>query len=182
MKAIAAKADRSRPRSRPPVKSNTRPGMPTDHFPSRSPTHRRAAANNNALPPDLSLITKARHDGAAYVYSLLTGYAEASRPSCSSSSRMRRRRTGCTSTPISRTSTSPWPPPLTGDGQVTYARRHQGDRRPDGEGRVGVPVWTAEPKLDEAQADRLVGARLPAVRHGAGLSWPTAASGPSRSR
>jgi ubiquinol-cytochrome c reductase cytochrome c1 subunit len=26
------------------------------------------------MPPDLSLITKARHDGAAYVYSLLTGY------------------------------------------------------------------------------------------------------------
>ena len=35
------------------------------------------AANNNAIPPDLSLMTKARHDGAAYVYSLLTGYAGA---------------------------------------------------------------------------------------------------------
>ncbi|MGH6781958.1 MAG: cytochrome c1, partial [Sphingomonadaceae bacterium] len=32
------------------------------------------AANNNAIPPDLSLMAKARHDGAAYVYSLLTGY------------------------------------------------------------------------------------------------------------
>ena len=32
------------------------------------------AANNNALPPDLSLMTKARHNGPAYVYSLLTGY------------------------------------------------------------------------------------------------------------
>ena len=28
------------------------------------------------VPPDLSLITKARHGGAAYIYSLLTGYAD----------------------------------------------------------------------------------------------------------
>ena len=35
------------------------------------------AANGGALPPDLSLIIKARHDGANYVYSLLTGYEDA---------------------------------------------------------------------------------------------------------
>ena len=34
------------------------------------------AANNGAYPPDLSLIIKARIDGANYVYSLLTGYSE----------------------------------------------------------------------------------------------------------
>lgn len=34
-------------------------------------------ANNGALPPDLSLITKARHHGPDYVYSLLTGYEDA---------------------------------------------------------------------------------------------------------
>jgi ubiquinol-cytochrome c reductase cytochrome c1 subunit len=33
------------------------------------------AANGGALPPDLSVITKARHGGAGYVYSLLMGYA-----------------------------------------------------------------------------------------------------------
>jgi len=33
-------------------------------------------ANNNALPPDLSLIAKARHGGADYIYSLLTGYED----------------------------------------------------------------------------------------------------------
>uniref|UniRef100_A0A8R1XN84 Uncharacterized protein n=1 Tax=Onchocerca volvulus TaxID=6282 RepID=A0A8R1XN84_ONCVO len=33
-----------------------------------------AVSNNGAVPPDLSLIVKARHDGANYVYSLLTGY------------------------------------------------------------------------------------------------------------
>jgi ubiquinol-cytochrome c reductase cytochrome c1 subunit len=30
----------------------------------------------SGTPPDLSLITKARHGGAAYVHSLLTGYAD----------------------------------------------------------------------------------------------------------
>jgi len=32
------------------------------------------AANNGALPPDLSLIIKARHGHEDYVYSLLTGF------------------------------------------------------------------------------------------------------------
>src|SRR3546814_18099889 len=32
------------------------------------------AANNNALPPDLSLMVKAREGGAAYIHSILTGY------------------------------------------------------------------------------------------------------------
>lgn len=34
------------------------------------------AANGGALPPDLSVITKARHGGASYIYSLMTGYVE----------------------------------------------------------------------------------------------------------
>jgi ubiquinol-cytochrome c reductase cytochrome c1 subunit len=34
------------------------------------------AANNGALPPDLSLIVKGRHGGCNYVFSLLTGYPE----------------------------------------------------------------------------------------------------------
>ena len=57
--------------------ATTRPGLPTDYFPSPFANDVAArAANNNAVPPDLSLITKARHDGPAYVYSLLTGYRE----------------------------------------------------------------------------------------------------------
>lgn len=32
--------------------------------------------NAGALPPDLSLITKARHGGADYVFSLITGYVD----------------------------------------------------------------------------------------------------------
>lgn len=35
-----------------------------------------AAANGGALPPDLSLMVKARHEGHDYIMSLLTGYME----------------------------------------------------------------------------------------------------------
>jgi ubiquinol-cytochrome c reductase cytochrome c1 subunit len=55
-----------------------RPALPSDRFVSPYPNEQAArAANGGALPPDLSLIVKARHDGANYVYSLLNGYAEA---------------------------------------------------------------------------------------------------------
>lgn len=52
-----------------------RPGLPSDRFVSPYPNDKAAAyANAGALPPDLSLITKARVNGPNYVYALLTGY------------------------------------------------------------------------------------------------------------
>jgi ubiquinol-cytochrome c reductase cytochrome c1 subunit len=52
-----------------------RPGLPSDKFVSPWANKAEgAAANGGAYPPDLSVIVKARHDGASYVYSLLTGY------------------------------------------------------------------------------------------------------------
>lgn len=55
-----------------------RPGLPSDRFVSPFANEKAArASNNGAYPPDLSLIIKARHDGANYVYSLLTGYKNA---------------------------------------------------------------------------------------------------------
>lgn len=54
-----------------------RPGKPFDRFPAPYANEQAArAAQNGAYPPDLSLIVKARPDGANYVYSLLTGYEE----------------------------------------------------------------------------------------------------------
>lgn len=56
----------------------SRPGLPSDYFISPFPNDNAArAANGGALPPDLSLIIKARHDGANYVYSILTGFQDA---------------------------------------------------------------------------------------------------------
>jgi len=52
----------------------TRPGIPADHFPPPFANENAARANNGgALPPDLSLIVKAREGGAQYVYSIVTG-------------------------------------------------------------------------------------------------------------
>ncbi len=55
-----------------------RPATPADTFVSPFPNEAAArASNGGALPPDLSLIIKAREDGPQYVYSILTGYAAA---------------------------------------------------------------------------------------------------------
>ena len=55
----------------------TRPGRPADRKPSPFANDVVARlANNGALPPDLSLIVKARESGKSYVYSLLVGYDE----------------------------------------------------------------------------------------------------------
>jgi ubiquinol-cytochrome c reductase cytochrome c1 subunit len=54
-----------------------RPARPADHFRSPFPNENAArAANNGALPPDLSVITKAREGGADYVNGILTGYSD----------------------------------------------------------------------------------------------------------
>ena len=55
-----------------------RAAVPADHFPAPYPNENAArAANNGAYPLDLSLIFKARPNGADYLYSLLTSYEEA---------------------------------------------------------------------------------------------------------
>jgi cytochrome c1 len=54
-----------------------RPGKPSDRFKKPFPNDAAAAAaNGGAAPPDLSLIIKARPDGARYVFSLLQGYVD----------------------------------------------------------------------------------------------------------
>lgn len=55
-----------------------RPGRPSDRF--RRPFANDAAAraaNNGALPPDFSVIAKAREGGARYLHALLIGYEDA---------------------------------------------------------------------------------------------------------
>jgi len=54
-----------------------RPAKPSDRFVSPFPNDNAArASNNGALPPDLSLMVKARKGGADYLHALLTGYKE----------------------------------------------------------------------------------------------------------
>ena len=55
-----------------------REARPSDKFVSPYPNEQAArAANGGAYPPDLSLIIKARSDGANYLHALLTGYVDA---------------------------------------------------------------------------------------------------------
>lgn len=55
-----------------------RAALPSDRFPAPFANDNAAKfANGGALPPDLSLITRARANGSNYVYSLLTGFEAA---------------------------------------------------------------------------------------------------------
>ncbi len=52
-----------------------RPGIPADKFPAIFPNEAAArASNGGALPPDLSVMVKARNGGADYLYNLLISY------------------------------------------------------------------------------------------------------------
>ena len=54
-----------------------RTGLPADRIPNPFPNEAAARnANGNALPPDLTLMVRAREGGAPYIYSLLTGYRQ----------------------------------------------------------------------------------------------------------
>jgi ubiquinol-cytochrome c reductase cytochrome c1 subunit len=54
-----------------------RPGKLSDYIPAPYKNDEAArAANQGALPPDLSLMVKAREGGCDYIFSLLTGYPE----------------------------------------------------------------------------------------------------------
>lgn len=126
--------------------TNTRPGLPTDYFPSPFANDVAArAANNNAVPPDLSLMTKARHDGSAYVYSLLTGYREQPAevverfPDAKTG-------TGLYYNPYFANLNIAMAPPLS-DGQVTYADGTKASVDQMSKDVAAFLTWTAEPTL-----------------------------------
>src|ERR1044071_9439576 len=54
-----------------------RPATPADKFPAPFPNEPAArASNGGALPPDLSVIAKAREGGASYIVGILTGFVQ----------------------------------------------------------------------------------------------------------
>jgi ubiquinol-cytochrome c reductase cytochrome c1 subunit len=126
----------------------TRKAVPADHFPSPYANEIAArAANNNALPPDLSMVAKAREGGAAYIDSILTGYqpqpAELLKkfPAAKTPE-------GLHYNPYFATLHIAMPPPLVSDGQVTYA---DGTKPTVGQMAKDVSaflMWAAEPKLE----------------------------------
>lgn len=128
--------------------ANTRPGLPIDYFPKPYPNDIAArAANNNAIPPDLSLMAKAREDGAAYVYSLLTGY-QAQPAKLLEDFPDSKTGPGLHYNPYFPNLNLAMAPPLTSAGQVTYG---PGNPKPTvdqmAKDVAAFLVWTAEPKL-----------------------------------
>jgi len=134
----------------------TRKALPSDNFPPPFANEVAArAANNNALPPDLSLITKAREGGASYVYSLLTGFQnepaamlkqfpEAKTPP------------NLHFNPYFANLNIAMPPPLTTEGQVQYEDGTKPTVDQMARDVAAFLVWTAQPDLEN--------------RHAAGLS------------
>jgi ubiquinol-cytochrome c reductase cytochrome c1 subunit len=130
----------------------TRKALPSDTFPAPFANEVAArAANNNALPPDLSLITKAREGGAAYVHSLLTGYQiqpaellkkfpDAKTPE------------GLHYNPYFANLNVAMPPPLVSDGQVSYEDGTKPTVDQMSTDVAAFLVWTAEPSLERRHA------------------------------
>ncbi len=127
--------------------ANTRPGVPTDYFPAPYANDIAArAANNNAVPPDLSLMPKARHGGAAYIYSLLTGYQQ---PSAALAEEFPDSLPGpgLNHNPYFANLNLAMAPPLTSDGQVTYADGTEATVEQMATDVSAFLTWTAEPSL-----------------------------------
>ena len=127
----------------------TRAGLPTDKFPSPYPNDvAAAAANNNAIPPDLSLITKARADGTAYVYSLLTGYQavpdklKQEFPDAVPGANLHYN-------PYFKNLNIAMANPITADGQVTYDDGTEATKDQMAKDVAAFLTWTAEPTMIE---------------------------------
>jgi ubiquinol-cytochrome c reductase cytochrome c1 subunit len=122
-----------------------RPGRASDRFRSPFANERAArAANNGALPPDLSVIVKARENGADYLHALLTGYAD---PPAGVTLME-----GMNYNRYFPGHQIAMAPPLSGDGQVEY---HDGTTATVDQMARDVTqflAWAAEPELEQRKS------------------------------
>ena len=119
----------------------TRPGKLSDRFPQ--PYANEAAArfaNGGAYPPDLSLVTKARHNGQNYVFALLTGYRD---PPAGVSIRE-----GLHYNPYFPGGAIAMPKMLN-DGAVEYEDGTPATEAQMGKDVVSFLTWAAEPEMEE---------------------------------
>lgn len=124
----------------------TRDGIPSDRFPSPYANDIAArAANNNAIPPDLSLMAKARPDGSNYIYSLLTGYGEQPADLLKKYPDAKTPE-GLHYNPYFHTLNIAMAKPLA-DGQVTYLDGTAGTTKNYAADVAAFLTWTAEPKM-----------------------------------
>ena len=118
-----------------------RPGRPSDAFVKPFANDQAArASNNGALPPDLSLIIKARHGHEDYVYSILTGFGRTPPDD-------EKIAAGMNYDPYFPGHQIAMPPPLT-DGAVTYADGTVATVDQEARDVVQFLAWAAEPKME----------------------------------
>ena len=117
-----------------------RPGIPADRMPSPYPNDNAArAGNGGALPPDLSLIAKARANGPDYLYSLLVGYDDAPSDTAVPD--------GMYYNKAYSGNLIAMPQPLYGD-DVTYADGADSSVDAISKDLVNFLAWTAEPAME----------------------------------
>jgi len=122
-----------------PVK---RQALGSDNFVSPFPNDKAArAANNGALPPDLSLIVKAREGHEDYVYSILTGFGQ----SAPANETMQN---GMNYNPYFNGHQIAMPPPLH-EGAVSFADGTPATVEQMAKDVVEYLAWASEPKLEE---------------------------------
>ena len=127
----------------------TRPARPSDRF--RSPFANDQLArisNGGALPPDLSVMAKARPGGPDYIYALLTGYREA--PVDLKLTQGMHHNAAFPGRQIAM------PPPLV-DGVVGYTDGTKKTVENYAKDVSAYLMWAAEPKLEERH---MLGARI----------------------
>ena len=125
----------------------TRKATPSDHFPAPYPNEVAArAANNNALPPDQSLLAKARHEGPHYIYSLLTGYRDQP-PELLKRFPDARTPDGLHYNPYFPNLNLAMAAPLA-DGAVAFTDGSPNDIKHEAKDVVAFLMWAAEPNLE----------------------------------
>lgn len=132
---------------------STRDPVPADRFPKPFANNvAAAAANNNAIPPDLSLMAKARHDGSNYIHSLLVGYGEQPAELLKQFPDAKTPE-GLHYNPYFANLNLAMAPPLTAEGQVTYG---EGQPKPTVDQMAqdvsAFLTWTAEPKMESRKS------------------------------
>ena len=128
--------------------ATTRKAIASDYFPSPYANETAArAANNNALPPDMSDLAKAREGGSHYIHALVTGYQD---QPADLLKRFPEAKTpeGLHYNPYFANLNIAMPPPLVADDQVTYTDGTKATVDQMATDASAFLMWAAEPKLD----------------------------------
>ena len=121
-----------------------RPARPSDHFvPPFANDQAARAANNGALPPDQSLLVKARKGGPDYIYSLLVGYVDPPEGFTVAD--------GMNYNSVFPGHQIAMPPPIA-DDVVTFADGTPSKKEEISKSIVAFLNWTSEPELDARHA------------------------------